>query len=105
MGGCTACGAPEAEAPTLLSELTDDNWETYFVRQPVTPEEVEQACRAIQCCCLDTLRYGGTDPAIITRLGNARTYCDHLLPSTREPEPARPRSFALLERRWWQFWR
>jgi hypothetical protein len=35
-GGCTACGAPEAEAPTLLAPLTDDNLDTYFVRQPET---------------------------------------------------------------------
>jgi hypothetical protein len=80
IGGCTACGAPEAEAPTLMALLSDANWETYFVRQPTTPEELEQACRAVTVCCLDTLRYGGRDSAIIRRLGNRPSYCDHLLP-------------------------
>jgi hypothetical protein len=105
IGGCTACGAPEAEAPTLLSELTDENWETYFVRQPETPEELEQACRAVQSCCLDALRYGGTDPAIIRRLGNSANYCDHLLPpEPRGPLPNPPRAFSLPSRSWWRFW-
>jgi hypothetical protein len=61
-GFCTACGAPEAEAPALLAPLTDDNYHTYFVRQPTTPEEVEDACRTAQVCCLSALRYGGPGP-------------------------------------------
>lgn len=80
IGGCTACGTPESEAPDLLAALTDDNWETYFVRQPATPAEVERACRAVEVCCLFTLRYAGTDPAIIRRLGNRADHCDHVLP-------------------------
>ena len=79
-GNCTACGTPEAEAPELLAPLTDENWETFFVRQPETPEEVERACRAVEVCCLMALRYGGNDPTIIRRLGNRPDYCDHLLP-------------------------
>src|SRR5690348_11389024 len=85
IGGCLCCGAPEAEAPTLISELTDENFETYSVRQPATPAEVEQACCALDSCCLSTLRYGGTDPGIIRRLGNTSTYCDYLIPVERHP--------------------
>ena len=77
-GGCLACGAPEAEAPHLLAELTDDQLETYFIRQPETPEDVEAACRAAQVCCVSSLRYGGKDPAIIHRLGNTPEFCDYL---------------------------
>jgi hypothetical protein len=78
--GCTACGAPEAEAPDLLAPLDDNNHHTYFIRQPATPDEVERACRAIEVCCLSALRHGGTDSAIIRRLGNRVEYCDHVLP-------------------------
>jgi hypothetical protein len=63
-----------------MAALTDENWDTYFVRQPATPDEIEHACRAIQVCCLNALRYAGEDPAIIRRLGNRADYCDQLLP-------------------------
>src|SRR5687767_10819361 len=79
-GECMACGAPEVEAPQLLAPLEGDNYDTYFVRQPATPEEVEQACRALESCCASALRYGGKDPAIIRRLGNDPEHCDHLRP-------------------------
>lgn len=78
-GTCLACEAPEAEAPELLAPLTAVNSTTYFVRQPQTPEEVERACSAIEVCCVMDLRYGGTDPLVIARLGNDPTYCDNLL--------------------------
>src|SRR5687768_3321427 len=111
-GDCTACGAPEAEAPDLLAPIDADNYETYFVRQPVTAAEIERACRAAEVCCLSAVRYGGTDPAIIRRLGNRPEFCDHLL-----DEP--PRRFSWesdaqwnrvqpapgdAPRRWWKFW-
>lgn len=78
-GDCLACGAPEAEAPELLAPLTDGNYDTYFAKQPTTADEIEQACRAIEVCCVAALRYGGTDPAIIRRLGNTPEYCDYIL--------------------------
>lgn len=80
-GQCLACGAPEHEAPELLAPLEDDNFETYFVRQPVTPEEVEHACRAAEVCCVSAIRYAGLDEAVIRRLCNDPAYCDHLLPT------------------------
>ena len=86
-GNCLACDAPEHEAPDLLAPLTGDNYDTYFVRQPVTPDEVERACRALEVCCAAALRYGGTDPNIIRRLGNEPDYCDHLLPGGPIPRP------------------
>jgi len=104
-GDCLAC-----EAPDLLAPLGDDNLDTYFVRQPATPEEVERACRALEVCCVAALRYGGADPEIIRRLGNDPLYCDHLLPGgpvprpqwmTGQSEPAGP----ARRKRWWQFWR
>ncbi|MET0356227.1 MAG: ferredoxin [Cellvibrio sp.] len=71
---CMDCGMPEAEAPTLLSQDPDDS-DTYFIKQPSTPAEIESACNAIEICCVDALRYAGKDKAIIARLGN--TVCDY----------------------------
>jgi len=63
-----ACDLPEAEARHLLAELSGDNLDTYFVRQPKTAEEVEQAISATRVCCVDAVRYGGTDKTIIRRM-------------------------------------
>lgn len=86
-GDCLACDAPEHEAPDLLAPLSYCNSDTYFVRQPSTPDEVERACRALEVCCVAALRYGGTDPNIIRRLGNDPDYCDRLLPGGPVPRP------------------
>lgn len=85
-GQCLACGAPEEEAPELLAPLTEENNETYFVRQPRSVEETEQACRAARVCCVNAIRYGGRDAGIIRRLGNTPQFVDHPI-------------------RRWQFWR
>jgi uncharacterized protein (TIGR02996 family) len=78
-GDCLFCGAPEAEALDLLAELDLGNNTTYFVRQPRTTAEIERACQAAMVCCVADLRYGGTDPKIIKRLGNDPLYCDYFL--------------------------
>ena len=112
-GECLACGAPEAEAPALFAALDSDNYETYFVRQPCTLEEIEHACRAAEVCCLSTIRYAGHDPAILRRLGNRPDTCDHLLPGgpvrllweSDEQWNWAYRKWLRSSRRWWQFWR
>ena len=78
-GNCLACGTPEEEAPELLAPLEGQNFTTYFVKQPETAEEVEHACLAIRVCCVDDLRYGGQDRAIIERLGNDPNVCDFVI--------------------------
>ena len=109
-GDCLACAAPEFEAPELLAPLEGENYDTYFVRQPKTPAEIERACRSLEVCCVAALRYGGSDEAIVRRLGNDPLYCDHLLPGGIIPRPdwMKERREAALRRqrnRWWQFWR
>lgn len=108
-GECLACGAPEIEAPGLLAPLEGENYDTWFVRQPSTPEEVEQACRAMEVCCTSALRYGGHDRAIILRLGNDPQYCDHLLPDAPIPasraQPERAPEQKRERGSWWRFWR
>ena len=76
---CLQCEAPEHEAPDLLAELNDDNMNTYFVRQPSTPDEIDRACSAVGVCCVWALRYGGCDRDIIRRLGNTPECCDYII--------------------------
>jgi hypothetical protein len=112
-GDCLFCGAPEEEASELLAPLDAGNYDTYFVRQPATPEEVEHACCAAEVCCVSAVRYAGTDPGIIRRLGNRVDTCDHLLPGgpiqlpwERDDQWQRlRRDWLRSSRRWWQFWR
>jgi ferredoxin len=73
-GECLACGVPESLAPECLAPLDEHNSDTHFLRQPATPEEVERVCQAAESCCVDALRYRGSDPAIRARLG--RAFCD-----------------------------
>ena len=80
---CLSCGLPEDEAPDLLAKLEETNGDTYFVKQPVTPEEVDRACAAMESCCVGALRYGGNDPAILKRLQKyCADCCDNRLPSS-----------------------
>lgn len=65
-GSCTACGAPQAEAPVLIEHSREDH--CYFRKQPVTGAEVDQAIRAMMVSCTNALRYGGTDEQILKRL-------------------------------------
>jgi hypothetical protein len=65
-GLCTACDASPSEAPELIEY--DENFHCYFKRQPVTPEEVEHAVRAIYVSCCEGVLYGGQDPVILRRL-------------------------------------
>ncbi len=97
-GDCLSCETPELEAPTLLAPLTDENSDTYFIRQPQTEDEIEQACRAAEVCCVEALRYGGRDPKILARLGP--TYCDNA-PLQNQFGFAR----VFTEKKWWKFWK
>lgn len=77
-GDCLSCGVPEDVAATLLSPLTDEDCDTYFVRQPVTAGDIDQACEACDSCCVDALRYGGRDPRILAKL--PQRLCDYPKP-------------------------
>ena len=84
MDGCLACDLPESKAPDLLAPLEGDNYQTFFVRQPNTPDEVERACEALEVCCVSDLRYAGRERSIIERLGNSPEFCDHVVGSSGE---------------------
>ena len=123
---CLSCEAPEYEAPDLLAPLNDQNYDTFFVRQPESSEEIERACQALTVCCNAALRYGGKNISIIQRLGNNPELCDYiidhggnlllvidtagdLLPFAKEIvsliRQERERQWQLAKpRKWWQFW-
>jgi hypothetical protein len=124
-GDCLSCEAPELEAPDLLAPLSLENMDTYFVRQPATPEEVANACMAARVCCVAALRYGGRDRSIINQLQNNPELCDYiqsadgqlkttvnsdgdLLPYAQRMVNARNRRLRRehqkRNKRWWQFW-
>jgi len=125
-GDCLACGAPEAAAPTLFAPFDETYTDTYFVRQPATPEETEQAIMSVRVCCLSAVRYGGTDREIIAKLGNDPDVCDYfitasgdlmvvvgedgkLLRFAQEIVDANQAEFQRLrrkrKRRWWEIWK
>jgi hypothetical protein len=82
-GECISCGAPESEAPELMSH--DESGHCYFARQPGSRQEVDAAIRATWTSCCGAVRYGGDDAEVVGRLGAIEAYssCDHKL----EPEP------------------
>lgn len=75
---CILCGAPEVEAMGLMAHSDGG---CYFVRQPETEEEIEQAINAIAVSCVSAVRYGGTDQKIIKKLYslNLESECDYKL--------------------------
>jgi hypothetical protein len=79
-GYCLDCALPEGSAPDLLADIESEDFDyTHFIRQPVTEEEIEQACDACEVCCVNALRYGGKDINIISRLYNTPDYNDYVI--------------------------
>ncbi len=71
-GECLTCCLPEEEAPDLIGFRDDGEGQydfgCFFKKQPETPEELNRAFRAMSVNCVATLRYSGTDPAILSSL-------------------------------------
>ena len=67
---CMLCGRPHTVAPDLLTWDQDDKGRKihcYFKKQPQTPDELEQAIKALESSC-GSLRYRGDDPEVVRRL-------------------------------------
>ena len=110
-GECLACELPEMEAPELLAPLTGNNYDTYFVKQPETKEELDKAISACEVCCVSALRYGGKDKEILNRLDS--DCCDYKIDSFNNIIPNNKteliKSTPIVEghsekKRWWKFW-
>ena len=71
-------GASEVEAMGLMAYSGGG---CYFIWQPETEEEIEQAINTIAVSCVSAVRYGGTDQKIIKRLYslNLESECDYKL--------------------------
>lgn len=91
-GDCLACTLLEQKAPTLLSPSGDDHYNTYFIKQPKTEEELQQAINAAGACCVNAIRYGGKDKKIIRRMLPAA--CDYKVNIMGKVVPA--------SSHWWQ---
>ena len=75
-GCCISCGVPQELAPTLVGWRDAQNLtDCYWIRQPQTPNELEQAIKVIRDQDLYCHRYAGTDAQIIKRLPPEQ--CDH----------------------------
>lgn len=79
IGSDCGCLLPETEAPELLATAGPPTYQTYFRRQPATPDEVERALAALLICPVQSLRYGGRDPSILARLAEYPYLCDYRL--------------------------
>jgi len=82
---CLACCLPAEEAPDLMGfeeDLENPMFSCFYKKQPETPEELNRAFQAMAVNCIDTLRYSGTDPAILHRLQELgmEGQCDFPLP-------------------------
>jgi len=80
---CIICLAPQSEAPELIGLYEDPSGTNrlshcFFKKQPETPNEVDNAIRAMWVSCVENLRYAGDDPAILERLCEMglRDLCD-----------------------------
>src|SRR5262245_53212353 len=74
-GCCVSCGVPQTVAPTLVGwREVPGLTECYWIRQPRTSDELEQAIRIIHEQELGCHRYAGTDPKVVRRLPAAQ--CD-----------------------------
>ena len=65
---CLFCGVPESIAPDLFG------WRgnvCHVKRQPETEPELDRMIEAISCSEADCIRYAGSDPAVLRRLGEA----------------------------------
>jgi hypothetical protein len=84
-GECISCGAPEIHAPTLISH--DAQGHCFFARQPVSPEETNDAIKSTWASCCGALRYSGTHRETLIRLAELGlgAQCDFRL--NDEPQP------------------
>lgn len=76
---CICCGAPEMEAPELMSmDYAEEGLHCYFKKQPTNQEQVQQAINAITASCCAALRYSGNNPIILNKLVQLgeRNQCD-----------------------------
>ena len=78
---CMSCGVPQEIAPDLVGWTNENRTECYWLKQPMTPDELDRAVKIIHTQELGCHRYSGKDPAILRRL--PAEDCDHLRPDLK----------------------
>jgi hypothetical protein len=69
-GCCITCGVPVNAAPDIFDWASNES-SCVVKRQPVTQADLDRTMIAITSAEVDCVRYGGHDPAILLRLGQA----------------------------------
>lgn len=62
---CMACAVCHEMVPSLFAAKKRDS---FVHTQPKTQADLADMHEAINSCCIDAIKYGGTDPDIIRRL-------------------------------------
>jgi hypothetical protein len=96
-GECISCGAPEMLAPDLMSH--DSQGHCFFIRQPTTPEESNDAIAGTWASCCGALRYGGENRETLIRLAELglAEQCDFRLKNEPKPVTRSCVSFEFIE--------
>src|SRR5215475_6250741 len=73
---CIACDAPRHCAPDLIGWYEDPSGtgqqsHCFFKKQPVTPDEIDRAIKAVSANCCGSYHYSGSDPKIKRKLRSA----------------------------------
>ena len=65
---CLCCASCWTIAPDLIDSGDDENWSSFFIKQPVADEEIDRALEAYASCCVAAITYEGDNPAILERI-------------------------------------
>lgn len=92
-----ACGAPELQAPKLMSH--DEKGHCFFARQPSTAQETDAAIRGTWASCCGAIRYSGRHRETLLRLAEMglAEQCDSRLEDEPKPVMRNHVSFEFTE--------
>jgi hypothetical protein len=78
---CMSCGVPQTVAPDLVGWTNEIHPQCYWLKQPESAAELDQAIKLFQTQELGCHRYSGHDPAILGKL--PAEDCDHFRPDLK----------------------
>lgn len=78
---CIGCGVPQSVAPDLVGWTNEHHPQCYWIKQPETAAELNQAIKLFRMQELGCHRYSGNDPAILQTLPVED--CDHFRPDLK----------------------
>jgi len=80
-GCCITCGVPQSVAPGLVGWTSENSPQCYWIKQPKTAVELNQAIKLFQTQDFGCHRYSGNDPAVLEKL--PAEDCDHFRPDLK----------------------